>query len=71
MITRETLIDFFGKSNDDIYNDNIRKRWITESFKKCGFNPWRDDTCSLKDLDQLNYVLALLRYSFRVSMSVM
>jgi len=55
-IQRETLIDFVEKVYDKINNENIRKRWIAQAFDKCGLNPWGDDTCSLKHLDQLNEI---------------
>ena len=53
-IPRETLIEFVEKAYDEINSDNIRIRWIAESFNKCGLNPWGDDTCFLKHLDKLN-----------------
>ena len=53
-ISRETLIDFVEKAYEDINNENIKKRWIAESFNKCGLNPWGDDSCFLKHLDQVN-----------------
>jgi len=55
-IPRETLIDFVEKAYDQIKSENIRKRWIAEAFNKCGLNPWGDDTCFLKHLDQLNEI---------------
>ena len=53
-ISRETLIDFVEKAHDDINSENIKKRQIAESFNEHGLNPWGDDTCFLKHLDQLN-----------------
>jgi len=55
-IKGETLIDFVEKAYDKINNENIRKRWIAQAFDKCGLNPWGDDTCFLKHLDQLNEI---------------
>ena len=53
-VPRETLIDFIEKAYDYINNENIKRRWIADSFHKCGLNPWGDDDCFLKHLDQLN-----------------
>ena len=37
-VSRETLIDFVEKAYEDINNENIKRRWITESFNKYGLN---------------------------------
>ena len=53
-VPRETLIGFIEKAYSIINNENIKRRWIAESFNKYGLNPWGDDDCFLKHLDQLN-----------------
>ena len=53
-ISRETLIDFVEKAHEKINIENIKKQWMAESFNKCGLNPWGDDICFLKHLDELS-----------------
>ena len=55
-LQRETLIEFIESAYDLINNENIRRRWISQAFDKCGLNPWGDDTCFLKHLDELNEI---------------
>ena len=38
-VSRETLVGFVKNAYQNINTENIKKRWITESFSQCGLNP--------------------------------
>ena len=42
-ISRETLIGFIEPAYKKINVDNRKRRWIAESFNRCGLNPWTSD----------------------------
>ena len=42
-IPRETLIGFIESAYNKINVDNRKRRWIAESFNRCGLNPWTSD----------------------------
>ena len=53
-ISREKLISFVEEAYENINTENIKNRWISDSFNKCGLNPWGDDYHLREHLAQLN-----------------
>jgi hypothetical protein len=53
-VSRETLVGFVENVYENINTENIKKRWITESFNQCGLNPWNGDEQFRKHLGKLS-----------------
>ena len=45
---------FIIHAYENINRENIKKRWIADSFHKCGLNLWGADCQLRKHLPQLN-----------------
>lgn len=43
-VSRENLVGFIQNAYDKINSVNRKNRWIADSFKTCGLDPWSDTT---------------------------
>jgi hypothetical protein len=43
-VSREDLVGFIENAYDKINSANRKNRWIADSFKTCGLDPWSDTT---------------------------
>ena len=43
-VSRENLVGFIQNAYDKINSVNIKNRWIADSFKTCGLDPWSENT---------------------------
>ena len=43
-VSQETLDGFIENAYIKINSANRKNRWITDSFTKCGLDPWSDNT---------------------------
>jgi len=53
-VSRETLVSFVENALRSINEENIKKRWISESFEQCGLNPWKGDDRFRKHIEKLS-----------------
>ena len=56
VVSREALliIGFVENAYQNINAENVKKRWIAESFDRCGLNPWNGDQQFRKHLGKLS-----------------